>query len=374
MKLAILCPNVSSNPLVRTYPIAKVLARHHQLQVLGFEFGDGVFPPYRDAFHYETVAVRRNPAFWNQVRSLAARIDADAIYAFKPLPSSLWVGLLASRRLGVPLFLDVEDWEVGWYLDVPFSHRIRHWAHVERPNGLLWTWLSERLISRCDEVFVVSRFLQQRFGGTILRHGVDTDRFDPARLEQAEARRHIGLPDGRFAVFTGSPMRNKGLDDFLQAAELVGDPSLRLLIVGSFTHDPAYRQALTQRHGDRIVMVGPRPHAEMPYYLAAADIVVIPQRLSRETIAQVPGKVFEAMAMAKPILSTNVGDLREILEGCAELVDPGSVEGMADALCRMLADPGKAASMGESARLRCLSDFSWDAMDGILSARLSRWT
>ena len=372
MRIAVVCPNVSSNSLVRTYPIAKVLSRKHDVQVHGFAFGNGVFPPYRDSFEYDTVRARRNPAFWLQVAALARRIEGDVVYAFKPVPSSLWVGLLAARRLGVPLILDVEDWEAGWYWDRQLPDLLKHWAHVERPNALLWTWGSERLVGRCDQVFVVSRFLQRRFGGTLLRHGADTDDFDPGRWTSAKARAAVGLPEGRFAIFTGTPMRNKGLEDFLEALRLHGDPTIRLVIVGSFTHDPAYEALLRRDHGDAIVFVGPRPHDEMPLYLAAADWVVIPQRVSRETVAQVPGKVFEAMAMAKPILATRVGDLPEILEGCAELAEPDSPESLAASLRRLVEDPDRAAGLGRAARARCVADFSWDAMERVLEESLAR--
>lgn len=139
MKIALLCPDASSNPLVRTYPIARVLQRRHELQVLGFRSGPEIFAPYRDAFEYETTLVRRMPAFLGQVRAMAARVRADAVYAFKPLATSLWAGLLARRRLGIPLFLDVEDWEFGAYLDGTWRDRLHHLAHLERPDGFLWT-------------------------------------------------------------------------------------------------------------------------------------------------------------------------------------------------------------------------------------------
>ena len=98
MRIAIVCPNASSNSLVRTYPIAKVLARRHEVQVYGFRFGDGVFAPYRDEFEYRTVAGRGLPAFLGQVQAMARTIDADAVYAFKPLPSSFWVALQVRNR------------------------------------------------------------------------------------------------------------------------------------------------------------------------------------------------------------------------------------------------------------------------------------
>jgi hypothetical protein len=63
MPIVLFCPNSSSNALVRTYPIAKVLARKHRIQVLGSRFKDGIFPPYRDEFDYETRAARWMQAF-----------------------------------------------------------------------------------------------------------------------------------------------------------------------------------------------------------------------------------------------------------------------------------------------------------------------
>jgi glycosyltransferase involved in cell wall biosynthesis len=373
MRIALLCPNASSNSLVRTYPIAKVLARKHRLQVLGFRFKDGIFPPYRDEFDFDTRAARQMPAFVGQARELASRIDADAIYAFKALPSSLWVGLLARRRLGVPLILDLEDWEAGWYRDVPWADALRHLLHVERPNGLLWTWISELLIRHCDELFVVSRFLQRRFGGRLLVHGADTSQFDPAPWDRAEARRRLGLPDGRYVVFTGTPMPNKGLGELLDAVEAVADHTVKVLLVGSIAHDTSYRDRLLGAHADRLILVGPRPHSEMPLYLAAADLVALPQQVSRETLAQVPGKVFEAMAMARPILATAVGDLPEILDGCGVVVPPGSPEALREGLAWILDRPAEALILGERARQRCQELYSWDAMERVLDERLAEW-
>lgn len=372
MRIALLCPNTSSNSLVRTYPIAKVLARRHELQVLGFEFGGGIFAPYRDEFEYETIIARRMPYFLGQIREMARRVRADAVYAFKPVPSSLWVGLMAKRMHGIPLFLDIEDWEVGWYYDVPRLDRLKHLAHVERSNSLLSIWLTERLVRYADETFVVSRFLQKRFGGTLLAHGADTTVFDPACWVRSEALRQIGLEDGRYIVFTGAPMPNKGLDDLVEAVSRLGDSRLRVLVVGSFRHDPGYREQLIKRHGDRLILIGPRPHSDMPMFLAVADAVALPQRPCRETIAQVPGKVFEAMAMARPILATAVSDLPEILDGCGVVVPAESPDSLASGLDWILSNPNEAMALGQRARRRCEEFYSWDAMERILIDKFER--
>jgi glycosyltransferase involved in cell wall biosynthesis len=357
---------------VRTYPIANVLARRHEVALLGFRFGDAVFAPYSREFSYDTLRARPMPAFLRQVDELSRRVDADVVYAFKPLPSSFWVALRACRRLEVPLFLDIEDWEAGWYRDVPLSDRLRHLAHLERPNGLLWTWVTERLIGKADQLFVVSRFLQQRFGGTLLVHGADTQFFDPERWRRDEARSAIGLSNARYVLFAGAPAAHKGLDDLLLAIERAGQPDVRLLVVGSSEKDPSYPKRLSERHGERVSWIGARPHEEMPMFLAAADIVALPQRLNRTSMAQVPGKVFEAMAMARPILATAVSDLPQILEGAARLVEPGSVDALAAGLVDLLERRDLAEELGTAARARCMERYSWDAMEQILSERLSQ--
>lgn len=372
MRVAVVCPDASRNPLVRTYPIARVLQRRHRVQVLGFRSAPEVFAPYRDAFDYETLRVRAAPAFLAQAWELAGRIQADAVYVFKPLASSLAVGLFARLRRRIPLFLDVEDDELGGFFEGGWRDVLHHLVHVERVHGLAWTALARPLAALADEVFVVSRALQRRFGGTRLVHGADTAAFDPALFPSQEARRRLGLGDNRHIVFTGTPNANKGLSDLLDAVERLGDPRLRLLVVGAF-HDAAEQRALEARHGSRLICLGPRPHGEMPHFLALADVVALPQRETRTTRAQVPGKVFEAMSMACPILASAVSDLPEILDGCGVVVPPGSPDALAAGLEALLARPGEARELGRAAREACRRRYSWDAMENVLDGRLARW-
>ncbi len=372
MKIAIVCPDAARNPLVRTYPIARVLQRRHEVQVLGFRSGPEVFAPYRDAFAYDTAPLRAAPAFLAQAWALAGRVRADAVLAFKPLASSLAAGLFARLRRRIPLFLDVEDDELGGFFDGSWRDALHHLAHVERAHGLLWTALARPGAALADEVFVVSSELQRRFGGTRLVHGADTAAFDPARFPRDAALRRVGLPDARYVVFTGTPNASKGLDDLLAAVERLGDGRLRLLVVGAF-HDDGERRRLEARHGPRLLCLGPRPHDEMPHFLALADVVALPQRLTRTTRAQVPGKVFEAMAMACPILATAVSDLPEILDGCGRVVPPADPDALATGLEALLARPDDARNLGRGARERCRERYSWDAMEGVLDARLARW-
>ena len=111
----------------------------------------------------------------------------------------------------------------------------------------------------------------------------------------------------------------------------------------------------------------------MPLFLAVADLVVLPQRVTRETMAQIPGKVFEAMAMARPIVATAVSDLPEILDGCGVIVPPDSADKLGAAIDQLLSRPEEARALGQEARRRCQEHYSWDAMERVLDRRLKKW-
>jgi glycosyltransferase involved in cell wall biosynthesis len=75
----------------------------------------------------------------------------------------------------------------------------------------------------------------------------------------------------------------------------------------------------------------------------------------------VPAKIFDAMALGRPVISTRVSMIPEILEGCGLLVAPGDVAGLAAALVQLLDEPAAAAGLGARARERCVARYSLHA-------------
>jgi glycosyltransferase involved in cell wall biosynthesis len=141
--------------------------------------------------------------------------------------------------------------------------------------------------------------------------------------------------------------------------ERLGRPQVTLALVGTDPTSAAGR-ALADRYPG-IRLVGRVPFAEVPRYLAAADIVVVPQRDTSDTRGQTPAKLFDAMALARPIVSTRVSMIPEILDGCGCLVTPGDVGALAGAIGYLLDHPEEAAALGQKARARCVADYSFTA-------------
>jgi glycosyltransferase involved in cell wall biosynthesis len=105
-----------------------------------------------------------------------------------------------------------------------------------------------------------------------------------------------------------------------------------------------------------------RPLSERPYWLSVADMVVLPQRLSSATKGQVPAKIFDAMAMARPIIATAISDIPRILEGCGIVVPPNDPATLADQIQYLIAHPDEAAQLAAEARKVCVQRYSFEAV------------
>jgi glycosyltransferase involved in cell wall biosynthesis len=360
VKVSILCFDVSDNAVGRAWLLARLLEPLGTVEIVGPRFGARVWEPIAD----ETVPVRsvpggRLPAFLARLPALARLADGDLIYASKPRLTSAGVGYLASVGRRRPLLLDIDDWETGFFLRSGLWGTVGRAMNLTNPKGLTWTWLMERLRGVADGLTVASRFLQERFGGVLIPHVRDTARWAPGRIDPAPARERLGLGKERVVMFLGTPRGYKGVEDLAEAVSRLGRPDVTLAVVGAEPGSDTAR-ALSARHPG-IRMVGRVPIAMVPAYLGAADLVVVPQRESSDTRGQVPAKLFDAMALGRPIVSTRVSMIPEILEGCGALVAPGDVAGLAAAIARLLDHPDEARALGEAARRRAVERYSFEA-------------
>jgi len=369
VKISILAPDLSDNSTGRADLFARLLASRWPVEVVGPRFGGELWRPSRDGdVAHRAVPAGRYPGFLADAGRVANLADGDLLVAVKPRPSSFGVALLAQRRRPRPLLLDIDDWELGFFYRAGFWGRVGRALNLGDPNGLTWTWLAERRVRRADALTVASRFLQQRFGGTLVPHVRDTEAWSPERFPRAEARRRLGLDGEKVVMFLGTPRAHKGVDDLVAAVATL-TPPVRLVLVGTPPASPAGRRWAARPF---VTALGEIPFGDVPRYLAAADAVAVPQRDTADTLGQVPAKLFDAMALARPIVSTTVSMIPEILDGCGVLVPPGDVAALASALRRVLERPDEAGELGRRARERCEARFSFRAARAVLFPLVER--
>ncbi|WP_435361989.1 glycosyltransferase [Haloarchaeobius sp. DFWS5] len=152
-------------------------------------------------------------------------------------------------------------------------------------------WLGKVAARQCDEVIVMSERMAAQLQGDahVIPHGVDLDRFQPVPPETARER--VGWdPETRHVFFpysTRRPVKNYPLAERVVEA------------VDELADWPVTLQTVTDV-----------PHEEMFYYYNAADALLLTSSYEGS-----PNSVKEAMACNTPVVSTDVGDVPELLDG-----------------------------------------------------------
>jgi glycosyltransferase involved in cell wall biosynthesis len=169
----------------------------------------------------------------------------------------------------------------------------------------------------------------------VVPNGIDRTRFRPE--DRAAARRALGLPvQGMMVLYIGNIERHKGSLDLLRAfAGLTAwrkDVSLVMVGDGAAMGDC---KRLAADLGIHVSFVGARPHADMPRWMAASDVFVLPS-WNEGT----PNVVLEALACGRRVVATRVGGTPDVVtsETLGVLVPPGDPAALAVAIEGALTD------------------------------------
>jgi len=371
VKISVLCFDLSDNAAGRADLLARLLEPLGSVEVIGPRTGPGVWAPMASGpVRYEALPSHRMPGFLGTMAQLARRADGELIVASKTRLGSAGVGYLKRVMSRRPLLVDIDDWEVGFYLRSGFWGTVGRALNLGNPSGLPWTWLCEHATGLADGIIVASRFLEARFGGVLVTHVRDTDAWKPGAADPAEGRRRLGLGAEPLVMFLGTPRAYKGLDDLADAVASLRRPDVALAVIGASPDSDAGRGILARCPKARLIPWV--PFEQIPAFLSAADVVAVPQRLTSDTIGQVPAKLLDAMALGRPVVSTRVSMIPEILEGCGLLVEPGDVQGLAAAIARLLDDRTEAQALGSRARERCVERYSFEAARRVLFPLVTR--
>lgn len=191
----------------------------------------------------------------------------------------------------------------------------------------------------------------------VVHLGVDPDAYRPDPTAGDALRGELGLPPGTRLVLSTSHLRpGKGVELMPPlAAALAAQPDGVCVLVAGDGPLRAALEADACRLGlgaDRLRLLGVRE--DVPRLLAAADVFVFPTVGSEGY----PLGPLEALAAARPVVASGVGDVGRSLAGAAEIVPPGDERALVASCRRLLADPAEAAALGAAGRRRVTERFS----------------
>ena len=200
----------------------------------------------------------------------------------------------------------------------------------------------------------------------VVPNGVDTKRFTP-RPRDEELAQSLRFQGKSVIAYVGTLFRFEGVKLMLEAMGRLCDArdDVRGLIVGHGEAEDELRD-LTEHLGlaGRVVITGKVSPAEVMRYYALADVLVYPRERHRITELVTPLKPLEAMSMAKAVVASDVGGLRELVNDgeTGLLFRAGDAEALADRLARVIGDTDLRRSLGERARARVLAERSWSTL------------
>lgn len=362
--VSIVASDLSYNTVGRAYMIGKCLETEFDVEVIGPKYKDDeVWEPVRGEFEYKKVNGRPIPLFAKTCLELIQAIKGDLVYVVTPRLQNFLPGIIASRRNDIPLMLDIVDWESSFTRE--FSYPLLDAARLWNPNSITYILLVEKLTKLADETTVVSSFLQEKFGGTILPQARDTTEMNPDHFDRDHLREKHDVPlDDDVILFLGTPRRHKGLLQLVKAVNRIDVPNKRLMIVGA--SDTPLLSKIRQIDDGNVLVFGKQPFSKIPEFHAIANVVAVPQQPSLPANAQIPAKIIDAMAMGNPVVSTDLSDIPSVIGDGGLIVPPNDIEALADALQQLLTDVSKREAMGRRARQRCIEKYSYDAVRSVL--------
>ena len=180
---------------------------------------------------------------------------------------------------------------------------------------------------------------------------VDLRDFD-IDLSKNEARQRTSLAlDKKIAVYSGHLFKWKGVDTLVEAARIL--PEVLFVIIGGTEEDVKnHRTSAEAGKIGNILFLGHKPHRQVPLYLKAADVLILPNN-KEEKISKLytsPLKLFEYMASKRPIVASDLPSIREVLnEDCAVFFEPGRPIELATAVKRVINDDNLALALSSKA-------------------------
>lgn len=324
--------------------------------------------PWGGCLRHLLVDIRRRPTPWRDVLALVRMVVIFRRYWFHVVHSTTpKAGLLTAIA--------------AWLARVPVRlHTFtgQQWVTLSGPIRWISRW-SDRVIGKLNtRVYADSPSQRQflidqgivsadRIGviGTGSLAGVDMQRFSQDRfteMQRAELLQRLGIaPSAVVITFIGRITRDKGINELLEAADVLRDEGMSFDVVLIGPMDSALETGrISKADSTSKQLWGPTNihvigYTDVPErYLAITDILCLPSY--REGFGTV---VIEAAAMGVPTVGTRITGLSDAVidEVTGLLVPPRDASALAAALRRLIAEPALRRRLGEAARKRCAEHF-----------------
>jgi len=224
-----------------------------------------------------------------------------------------------------------------------------------------WREKIEYVLNTADHIITVSRSnlacikkLDVSTPVTVIPNGFRSDLFYPR--DTSECRRVLNLPlDKKIIITVGNLEPTKGQTYLIEAIQQIVQERKDILCViagAGKLHNTLRKQVRSLGLEDYVILAGGKPHTEIPLWMNACDLFVLPSLRESFGIVQI-----EAMACGKPVVATRNGGSEEIVasDEYGLLVEPGDPEDLAESILTALD-----RKWNREVILRYTKQFTWE--------------
>ncbi len=269
-----------------------------------------------------------------------------------------------SKRHHIPFVMEVRDLWPAIFVDLGILR-----------NHTLIRWLEKwelALYRRADHIVtvtesfrsnLVARGIRSSKVSTVL-NGADVD-FWRSDHASPELRSRFGL-EGKFVVlYIGAHGISHALARILDAAQILSDePRIRFLLVGEGAEKDGLVRIAKEKRLSNVQFLDPVGREAVRDFYALSDVCLVPLRAIPLFDAFIPSKMFEILAMERPIVASVRGEAAEILNrsGGALVVEPENAVAIADGIRWMHSNMEESRAMGRRGRTFVIDNCSRQAL------------
>ena len=304
--------------------------------------------------------------------------DYDFIY--QRYSGLSFAGPFLAKKNNIPLILEFNSsdvWKMKYWFKQSSSLKTLLVRIVNSFKIPIVSYIEEYNLRNALLIIVVSTSLKETLTKKgiaeekilVYPNGVDPQKYSTA-IKGDEIKKKYRLGNYKVVGFVGTFGQWHGVVQMAKSINLFFqlDPGkkkeVKFLLIGDGSLMPVVREVIhTNGYMDNVVFTGLVPQSEGPKYMGACDILLSPHIKNPDGSAFFgsPTKLFEYMAMGKPIIASDLDQIGDILEHkkTAYLIEPGNIRQLSNAIQVLLDDSKLREDLGKNARVEALKKYTW---------------